>query len=118
MNLSNEMKEVALQLLLEFGETATFTRTVESTYNSQTGEAIDGSTTTFTAFVAPQAPQKKEKADGEIQTNDVQLLMMHETEVPIIGDVVTYNNINYRIFNIENARVSGTTILYTLSVQQ
>jgi hypothetical protein len=118
MSLSAEVKAIALALLEEFGESATFTRTAEGSYNPQTGEAADGSTTSFTANVAPAAPRQSERVDSEVQTNATQLYMMHASSAPAIGDVVTYNSVNYRLLAIETARLSGSTVLYTLDLQQ
>lgn len=117
MSLSATLAATALRLCSTYGESCTFTRVVEGSYNVSTSTTAAGSTTTYTAYVVPEI-YKLEEIDGQVvKVKDIKLITAHATEVPEPGDTVPINGATYRVINVQHLRVQGTTVAYNLQVR-
>ncbi len=114
--LSDELELIVLGLLEEFGELATFSRVVEGAYVPGDGSVGAGTSSNFTAYVVPNIVSNNEKPDSIVKDGAHELLAMHATSEPLIGDKVTYDSRDFRIQQVDKTRLSGNTLLYTLRV--
>jgi hypothetical protein len=117
MSLSATLAATALRLCTKYGESCTFTRVAEGSYNVATSAPAAGSTTTYTAYVVPDI-YKLDEMDGQVvKVSDIKLITAHATAVPAVGDTVPINSVTYRVMNVQHLRVQGTTVAYNLQVR-
>lgn len=99
-----------------FGQTLTFTRNTEGTYDPSTG-TTPTTTTTFTGIGA-ESRYTLQEMDGErILQGDKKLLISAMDTPPEIGDVVDVNGISHKVITIMPRNSAGTVIGYDLQVR-
>lgn len=117
MSLGSKMQATALKLLTDYGEAVTFTRVTEGAYDVSTSTLASGSTTTFTGYGAPLNYSKQE-IDGNLVTDsDILLIVNSVSSVPVPGDVVTLNSIDYRVINVDRTRANGLDVIFTCQLR-
>lgn len=114
---SDDMAQVAIDLISEFGEDASFERTVQGIYDPESGEAFSETTTLYSGMVVPNSYQESEIDGTIIQRDDLMLLSHKMNEVPMVGDEVTLDSGSYRILNVKKTKANGADCLYTLQVR-
>lgn len=116
MSFATNMQSTALRLLTTYGESVSFTRTVEGEYNPITSEAAPSVTSSYNGYGHP-SPYNKNEIDGTvILASDVSLLS-YLTTVPIVGDVATLDNVAHRVMNVQKIRAQGLNIIYRLQLR-
>lgn len=116
-NFSDEMAAVALELLTEFGEAVSFTRTTEGAYDTATGTTAAGSDSVFTGFGAPIDYDNNEIDGTVIQQGDVRLYVNAVTTLPLPADKVTLDSVQYRVMNTRKYTINSEHVLYELQIR-
>jgi len=114
---SDEMDAVALELLTEFGEAVSFTRTTEGAYNTATGATAAGSDSVFTGFGTPIDYDDNEIDGTVIQQGDVRLYTNAVSTAPLPGDKVTLDSRVYRVMNTRKYTINSENVLYELQIR-
>lgn len=115
---SDEMAQVALDLIKEFGEDGEFNRTTQGVYDPSSGESFSETQTSFTGSIVPNNYKESEIDGTVIQRGDVRVYAHRMgANVPAIGDILTFSNIEYRVINVKKTKANGADCLYTLQVR-
>lgn len=118
MSFATDMTRIATQLISHFGEAMTFSRAVKDAYDPSTGRAQTTNTITFSARCAPEN-YKKTEIDGQlVQRGDVKLTVYKTSQVPEVGDIVTFNGADWRVIDVYQVRAQGMDVIYELQVRQ
>ena len=115
---SDEMQQVAIDLITEYGEPIVLQRTIEGGYDpgssGGTGEEI---IIDYSAYCCPLNYSALEVDGTTILMRDRRLLMNKAQEEPLVGDVATVGGIVYRVMNVNKEVVNGEDIYYDLQVR-
>ena len=111
---SDEMAAVALELLTEFGQLVTFTRTTEGAYSTATLTTGPATTSTYTGYVVPVDNDKTERDTEIVQESSTRIYLNATSTAPAIGDSVSLNSVDYRILEIRKHVVNGEVVLYDI----
>lgn len=115
---SDEMAQVALELIQEFGEDGEFNRVTQGVYDPSSGESFSETQTSFTGSVVPNDYKESEIDGTVIQRGDVQVYAHRMgANVPQIGDTLTMSEVDYRVINVKKTKANGADCLYTLQVR-
>lgn len=114
---SDEMAQVAIDLITEYGQEADFLRSVNGEYDPTSGEYFTQDTTPYSGMIVPNDYKEREIDGTIIQRGDVKVLAHKMTETPAVGDQVTFGEIDYRIINVKKTKANGADCLYTLQVR-
>lgn len=115
---SDNMASIATSLIAEFGQSASFTRTTQGTYDPEALEATGETSTTFTGSIVPSAYSTREIDGVNIQVGDSKVLAHIMDEVPMVGDVLTFGSQDFRVINVAITKANGNDCLYTLQVRE
>lgn len=111
---SDNLSDLAVSLITEFGETGSFSRVVLNAYNPATAESATSVTTSYTGYVVPVDYKDKEIDGTLILRGDFKVLAHEMTQTPNVGDELTFNSKTCRIINVSATRVNGASVLYSL----
>ncbi len=119
---SDEMAQVALESLVEFGEVAVFQRYTKSGYS--TGSLTHATSTPATQSVNTLPYDSLVKAKDGVTVLDVEkTLLTPNTDIagvafaPIEGDFVTIGSTKYRVKHVQDpVRLNGVSVLYILKI--
>ncbi len=114
---SNEMDALALELLTEFGEAVSFTRTTEGAYDSATGTTGTSSDLVFTGFGSPQDYDTKDIDGLLVEEGDVKLYVNATSTSPARGDAVTLDSKVYRVMRVRRFAINSADVLYELQIR-
>lgn len=114
---SDQMSELALGLLTEFGEAVSFTNTTEGAYNPSTGSTASGSDVVFAGFGSPQDYDASEIDGTTIQQGDVRLYVNATSQAPETGDAVTLDSRVYRVLQVRRYALNSENVLYELQIR-
>lgn len=117
MSLTTDLRAVALQLLTDFGAQVTFVREVEGTYNPETGDTGTTTETSYTAYGYADEYSKYAIQNSDVRNTDIRMYVHNTSTVPLVGDKITYNSIDYEVYNIDIFNVAGNTVLYELQLR-
>lgn len=113
---STSLSDAATSLLTNFGESVTFERVTEGSYNPSTSDVGASTTTTFTGYGHP-GPFSNNEIDGElIRATDISLITKVSTE-PQEGDTVTLSSTEYRVMSVTKLRAQGVNIVYRVQLR-
>lgn len=114
---SDEMAAVALELITEFGEAVTFTRTTEGAYNSATGTTASATTSNFAGVAVPQNYDSEEIDGTNILQSDLRLITNAVATRPEPQDQVSIDSVLYRVINVSRITVNSNDVAYELQVR-
>lgn len=116
---SDEMAQVAVDLITEFGESATFARSSLAPYDPATGEGTSGPTTTsYGGYCFPNRFPINLIDGVNILHSDIQIYCHRMTQEPVVGDSITFDGNTYQIMDVKNTRTNGVNVLYTLQARR
>jgi hypothetical protein len=116
MTFYSGMQGVATELLTEFGQTITWSRTTGGTFDPAEGTTTGGTTTNYSGYGA-LFDFNSNLVDGDnIKATDKRLLLQ-SGDVPELNDVLTVNGTAYTVLNIEELNPAGTTVKYELQLR-
>lgn len=115
--LTDDIEAIVHDVLTEFGVTLTFIRTSGQTYDPTLGTTIGGGQTTFTAKGYAWPYTMLERANELVKTEDNRLIVERTSLVPIPGDKVTYEGVQYRVVLVDRITMSGQKMAYQLQVR-
>ncbi len=116
MSFATDMQEIAVDLLTEFGQIVTFSRTTQGTFIPNSGAVASGTASTYTALINP-SDYTSEEIDGiSVLYGDVKLLCYTTTPV-LVGDTVDLDGVTYRVMSVIKIRAQGVTIVYKVQVR-
>lgn len=118
MALSDDLSALAINLISQFGESASFNRYSEANYNAQTGIPGMETIVSYSGYVYPQSYKLYEINNTTILAGDLQVLCYQMTQVPTVGDILTFGSNSYRIVTVEKTRLNGVDVLYTCQVRE
>lgn len=100
-DFDDTFRELAHDMIAEFGKIVTFTKTTPGTYDPVSGTTT-GSTTTNTSIkvTPPSAFDIKEVNGTSIQTGDVKVSTAAVDHVPDINQSVTFDGNTYNIISV------------------
>jgi hypothetical protein len=105
-----------VEVLEDFGELCSFARHIEGAYSTDTLTTGSGTDTTFSGYGVPDF-YKAYEIDGTVIQKTDSILYVRTSTAPLVGDVVTFNSVAYRVINVESTRFQGQTVLYKLQVR-
>lgn len=114
---SDQMAAVGLELLTEFGEAVTFSRTATGDYSPSTATLTTGAVTTWTGYGAPVDYDTRDINGVNIEQGDVKLFVNAVTTVPMRGDALILDSITYRIMSVRKYAISSENVLYELQLR-
>ena len=114
---SDEMAAVALDLIKEFGEAITVTKTAQGAYDPSTGTMGTGATTTVTGYGVPQNYTARDKDLESIEEGDVRLFINAVSTAPERGDTVTLDSVDYRVMEVTKYAINSSNVLYELQLR-
>ena len=114
--LSDRFEALATTVLTKFGQSLTFTRVAQGTYNPSSGETATPTTTNYTVLVAPSDYSAFERALESIEQGDIRLTVQKPSTVPELDDKVTLRSKTYSIVNIDTVSVNGVDVVYRLQM--
>ena len=112
------IQSTATNLLTNFGEDATATRTGGATFDPTTGSYTGGSTTTITGKVVRLNYSKNEIDGGMVQRDDARMYFQAGNGAPEIDDNILFDSENYRVMNVITTAPSDTDVMYELQVRR
>ena len=111
---SDNMAQVALELIREFGEPVSFSRVTVGVYNPSTASSSSDVTVSYSGFGAPMEYANKDIDGTVIQRGDFRVLAHKMSEVPEVGDGLLLGSITCRIISVNTTKVNGASLLYSL----
>ncbi len=117
-DFSDELAEVANELITEFGEAGTFSRDVEGAYNPESGEAFGETTIPYSGTIVPTSYKDYEIDGTIIQKGDIKVLAHTMSEVPTPDDSLTFGNFYGKIITVMHTQINGNDVIYTLQVRK
>ena len=112
------LAQTASDLLEDLGQQVTITRRTVSAFDGATGIETLGTATTFTGWGAGFNFKKSEIDGTVIQAGDIKLLLEATTTAPIIGDMVTYESIDYRVMDVDRLSPGGVVLRFNLQLRK
>lgn len=122
MTFSSNMIQVARRLLLKFGETCSFTREIEGSFNPSTGSLAIPSVYSYTAKGAPVNFNRDEIDNSTVLETDLQVWIEinSDSDIPAVGDVLTFEHditTQYRVLGVRPLFAQSQQIVYILQVR-
>lgn len=111
------LQATATRLLTSKGQSVTFTRSVETAFNSGTGVK----TTSDFTFSSNGAAfdYKASEIDGTvIKAGDIRLMLEKGTNEPAIGDSAKIDAVNYRVMDVTKSSPAGIVTHYTCRLRK
>lgn len=99
--LDSTFRPLAVNLISDFGSTATWTRQT-STFDPSTGKTTDADTS-YSVVISPPAPYNNRRVDGTvIQVGDTMAMLAAEglAFTPTIGDYLTHKTIRWQVVGL------------------
>jgi hypothetical protein len=118
MTLATNMRSTALRLLTTYGDTISCIRYASGDYQPSTGGVSVLSETPYTVLGVAEEYKPYELNNQTILATDVKLTCYSANTTPIVGDKVTFNNVDYRIQKVSITYLQGQNICYTLQLRQ
>lgn len=115
---AEEMQAVAIDLITEFGQSVSFSRVTEGTYNTSNSAPASGSTITYTAYGVPMDYSAFEISTKSVLSTDLKLLIHKTTQTPQVGDVATFGGVAYRVMDVNKEVANGQDIYFSLQVRK
>lgn len=112
MTLASEMEVIARALLTELGESVTFTRGEQGTYDVTTGETSPSASSPYSGYAAPTNYSKYDIANNLAEQNDVKLYVEKTSRVPAVGDYCTLRDTDYRVMDVKRVGCNGADIIF------
>lgn len=109
------MATTARQLLAEFGQTITVTRTTGETIDPVTGAVTPGTDTTYSPKGVLRPFPNNLIDETRITTSDRELIL-DDTVEPQMGDVVTVGGENWNIQSIIGTKPAGVDLVWRVQV--
>jgi len=116
MSFATDMQQVAYELLYEFGQSVTCSRTTQGTFVPSTGAVGAGSSSTYTSNVYPDQYTNSEIDGSSVQFGDIKLYMYSTTQ-PLVGDTVSLGGIVYRVMSVIRITAQGSDIIYQTQIR-
>lgn len=116
MSFASDMKQIASELISEFGETLAITRESEGVFDATTGNVAVSSTQVFHVKANVSSYSDKEIDGNSILSTDMKLLVYSDT-APAVGDTVEINDVVYRIMSVQPVRTQATNIVYRCQIR-
>lgn len=113
--LDDALVPVALELLTDFGASATFTVDA-GTYDRTTGD-VTSNTTDYTANISPPFPAEERYVNGDtVRESDLQCVVAASglQFTPAMGIVVTFKSQKYRVTRVNTVRSGEQVAIYEL----
>jgi hypothetical protein len=118
---SNEMIQVAKELITEFGEPCVFKRFEYAQHQPLLANSELTNTEMFTSVAFRDKYTRYEVENTiSIERNDIKLLVAATDDnlAPSVNDVVELSNEEYRVVDVEKVTTNAVTVLYILQVRQ
>jgi len=113
----DNLQKTATRLLTSKGQKVTFTRLVETSFNSGTGEKTT-SDFVYSGYGAAFDYKASEIDGSVIQRGDIRLMLEKTTLAPKIDDSAKIDTVNYRIMDVIKSSPAGTVTHYTCRLRQ
>jgi len=112
-----KIAQLAKAALKANGTKVTFTRTVETAFNPQTGTETTVPLI-YGAEIVASTFTSAEINGTSILSSDLKMLMESLTTVPLLNDKLVFDSVTYRISNIRSVSPAGTPVLYIIGVRR
>lgn len=119
MSFYEDMRDVATDLIGDFGASLSVERDSEGAYDPATGVTSD-STTTFTSKGIVSSFSNSEIDGTNIKVGDLSVFVKSKPSgwVPEIRDKVTINGVEYFIVNVQPLSPGGTDLAYQIQIRK
>lgn len=119
MSFATDLKSVGQDLLQQFGQSISFSRTTEGSFVPSTGDVAGESTVVYVAYGAPTNYSSREIDNINILESDLQLWVEANTSgyVPAVGDVANISGQVHRVLNVTKYQAQGIVAVYRLQVR-
>lgn len=125
MTFYADMAATAADLIAEFGQPVTLTRSVPGTYNTATATNGAPQVTTQSCLAVEDAYKAREIDGTLIRVGDKKLILSPQTSAgasvtaPQTGDTVTFADTSvWTVKAVEPLSPGGTALIYTLQLRQ
>jgi len=115
--LSDDLEALATELITEYGQSCSFSRTSGGTFDPTAGENTGASTSTWTGVCVPEDYKRYEINETTIKENDIKLLVNKTDTEPKAGDTVTVSTVVYRVIEAKKQVLNGANVMYELQVR-
>lgn len=115
--LSQDLLNLSLELIQEFGESVTLTSLSNQTYSTELGMTVGGDNDQITGYGVLDEYKNEERDGEQITERDSKLFIALASFVPSVGDSLTVDSVNYRVMRVSKIRVEGQTVLYELQIR-
>ena len=113
----DNLQKTATRLLKSKGQKLSFTRKVETDFDSATGVKTN-SDFTYNAYGAV-FDYKLSEIDGTvIEAGDIRLMLEKTTTAPLKSDLVKVDSVNYRVMDVMKSSPAGTITHYTCRLRK
>lgn len=116
MTFYTDLKGVASNLLTEFGQSITWSRTTGGTFDPALGETTGQTTTNYSGFGAMFDFDTRLIDGQQILATDKRLLLQ-AGDVPEVQDLLTINGTVYTVISKSDLTPAGTTVIYELQLR-
>ncbi len=113
MSLLSSLQSTGTRLLRTYGESVSFSRKVEGAYNVSTGNTATSTDTSFTGYGVSDPFSIYDIDNSTVLSGDIRLYLQ-SGNVPLVGDVATFNTKAYRVMQVSAVRLQGGDALYEL----
>lgn len=107
----------ALELITDFGASATLIKRAEGSYDPATGtNSVTETSYTVKAVLLNYRANETNTQGSLIQAKDRKVIMQATTVTPDVSDTFTFNSVTYRVVEVKTLSPSGTNVLHELRV--
>ena len=100
------------------GDLTTFTRVTKGAYDTTTSSFAAGTTTTYTCRGISDKFTTQEITNGTVLDSDLKYIILPtDGSIPAVNDTAGVGGLNYRVMNVLNDNLQGSTYLFTLTLR-
>jgi hypothetical protein len=114
---SDNLTAVAAKLLLDKGQSVTFTREAEGVYDPATSTTGAPTITVYSGNAHPSKYSTFERRAEFIEQDDIKLILEKTTTEPEVGDTGVVSGLTYRVMMVTQTVAQGEDIIYTLQMR-
>lgn len=116
MTFYADMQSLATELLTEFGQNATWSRTEGGTRDPATGNVTGGTTTNYSGY-GTLFDFNTMLIDGEQILATDKRFLIESGDIPKVADKLTINSVVYTVIAVNELNPAGTVVMYELQLR-
>lgn len=117
MSFYDEMADIALELITEFGASISFSRVTEGVYDPASGKTIGDAEEVFSVNCVKDTFSSFERSDSSIEVGDIKLIAA-ATHDFAVDDTATINGLDYKLVMVDPIKPANTVVAYELQARR